>query len=138
MPDFETRAADDAHASVSGGLLASARGLGDGLLESVRQRLELFALELREEKLRATQLLIWLSVAVFAAGLAVTFASLALVFLFWETARLAVLGGLALFYTAGCLIAVRKFRRWRAQHPKPFEATLAELQNDRACIRPRS
>ena len=43
---------------------------------------------------------IWISAAVFAAMMTLTFASLTLVYLFWESARLAVLGGLTAFFAA--------------------------------------
>lgn len=136
MAEFGTSTPEEPRASASGGVLASLRGLAGGLLHAAHQRLDLFALELREEKLRATQLFIWLSAAVFAGALAVTFASVTLVYLFWETARLAVLIGLTVFYAAGCYVAVRGYRRCAGRHPKPFEGTLAELRSDRACIRP--
>lgn len=116
----------------------SVRALAASLLTSARQRLELFALELQEEKLRALQIFIWASAAVFSAVMAITFVSLTLVYLFWESARLAVLGGLALFYTAGFVAILLTFRRYLARQPRPFSATLAELQNDRACIRPEN
>lgn len=122
----------------SGGLLHSVRALVDNVLASAQQRLELLALELREEKLRAVQLLIWLSAAVFAAVLSLVFGSLTLVYLFWETARLQVLLGLTAFYAIGCVVAVRGFRRCFHQMPRPFEGTLAELRSDRACIPPTS
>lgn len=116
----------------------SVRALADSLLASARQRLELFALELQEEKFRVIQIFIWVSAAVFSAVMALTFLSLTVVYLFWETARLAVLGGLALFYTAGFVTILLTFRRYLARQPRPFNATLAELQNDRACTRPEN
>lgn len=128
----------DVGAPVSGGLLGSLRGLIDSLLSSAHSRLELLALELHEEKFRLIQIFIWISAAVFAAVLAITFASIAIVYLFWESARLAVLSGFALFYTAAFLLIVHKFRRYVARQDKPFAGTLAELKNDRACIQPDS
>jgi uncharacterized membrane protein YqjE len=120
------------------GLLGSLRGLADGLLETVRDRLELFALELHEEKFRVIQLFIWISAAIFSAILAITFASLTVVFLFWETARLAVLGGFAVLYGAAFITVLVYCRKFIERQPKPFDATIAELQNDRKCIRPQS
>src|SRR5471032_1491975 len=87
------------------GYLSSLRSLGDGFLASVQDRLELFTVELQEEKFRLIQTFIWISAAVFTGMMAITFVSLTLVYLFWETARLAVLGGLAVIYT-GALVAI--------------------------------
>lgn len=132
MPDRAT--ADGSAPPANGGLLGAIRGLADVLLAAAHQRLELFALELREEKLRAVQLLIWLSVAVFAGALALVFASVTIVYLFWETARLPALVGLTLAYLFGSVAAAWAVRRCLKRRPKPFEASLAELRSDRACI----
>jgi uncharacterized membrane protein YqjE len=60
------------------------------------------------------------------------------VYFFWDTARLAVLGGLAVLYT-GIFVGVLGYcRKFIQRQPKPFRSTVAELQQDRACIRPRS
>lgn len=128
----------DERAPASTGLLGSIRGLADGLLGSAQERLELLSIELHEEKFRAIQLFVWISAAVFAAILAITFVSLALVFAFWETARLAVLSGFALFYTGAFFVLLSYVRKFVRQQPRPFQGTLSELSQDRACIRPQS
>jgi uncharacterized membrane protein YqjE len=124
--------------SRSPSVLSSLRSLGDGLLASVQDRLELISIELQEEKLRLIQTFIWISAAVFSGLLAIVFASLTLVYLFWDSARLAVLGGLALFYAATLVAVVVAFRRYLARQPNPFAATLEEIGEDRACIRSRN
>jgi uncharacterized membrane protein YqjE len=120
------------------GLLGSLRGLADGLIEGVRDRLELFALELHEEKFRVIQLFIWISAAIFSAILAITFASLTVVYLFWDTARIAVLSGFAVLYSGGFVAILLYCRKVIARQPRPFQSTLAELQQDRTCIRPQN
>jgi uncharacterized membrane protein YqjE len=117
------------------GYLSSLRSLGDGFLASVQDRLELFSVELQEEKFRLIQTFVWISAAVFAAMMAITFISLTLVFLFWESARLAVLGGLAVLYSGATVAIVVALRRFIARQPSPFAATRQELGSDRACIR---
>jgi uncharacterized membrane protein YqjE len=117
------------------GYLSSLRSLGDGLLAGVQDRIELFSVELQEEKFRLIQIFIWISAVVFTGMMAIMFASLTLVYLFWDSARLAVLGGLAVFYTAALVMIVIAFRRYVARLPKPLVATLEEIKEDRACIR---
>lgn len=117
------------------GLLGNLRGLADGLIGSAHDRLELLAAELHEEKFRLIQIFIWISGIVFLAMLTMVFISLAVVVLFWETARVAVVAGLATAYSAALLAAVLGFRRYLKAQPKPFAATLGELREDRACIR---
>jgi len=117
------------------GYLASLRSLGDGLLATVQERAQLFSIELQEEKFRLVQMFIWFSAVFFTAMMAITFASLTLVFLFWDAARLAVLGGLAAFYTLTLLVLILAFRRYLARQPAPFTGTRLEIEEDRACIR---
>lgn len=122
----------------STGFLASFRALGDGLLGMVEGRLELFALELQEEKFRLIQTFIWISAAVFTGMMAITFASLTLVYLFWESARLGVLVGLTVLYAGALAAIIVALRRFLARQPAPFVATRQEIGEDRACIRNES
>lgn len=120
------------------GLLASFRVLGDGLAASLQDRLELFSVEMQEEKFRLIQTFIWISAAVFAGMMALAFASLTLVYFCPPHARLGMLGGLTFLSAASLATIVVTFRRYLARQPKPFAATLHELAEDRACIRPAS
>ena len=108
------------------------------MLASVQDRLELFAVELNEEKFRLIQTFLWISAAIFTGMMAFAFASLTLVYLFWESARLAVLGGLTLLYLCALATIIVLFRRFLARQPSPFAATRAELGADRSCIRNES
>lgn len=120
------------------GLLGSLRGFADGLLGSVHDRVELLSIELHEEKIRLIQTIIWISGIVLTGILAIIFASLALVFSFWETARVPVVCGLAGLYLVAFGVVLVCFRRYLARQPRPFAGTLSELQDDRACIRPEN
>ena len=119
----------------SSGLLGSLRGFADGLIGSAHDRLELLTIELHEEKFRLIQAFIWISSIVFLAALALIFVSLALVVLFWETARMAVVTTLAAGYVLGLVATVIGFKNYLKRQPRPFAGTLAELKSDRACIR---
>ncbi len=116
------------------GILGSLRTLCDGLIAGAEKRLELFSLELQEEKLRLVQIFMWISAVAFSGMMAITFISLVLVYVFWESARLAVLSGLAFVYIAAFVALTVAFRRYLARQPQPFAATIGELENDRACI----
>jgi uncharacterized membrane protein YqjE len=120
------------------GLMGSFRDLGENLLAGLQDRIALLSLELREEKLRLIQVFFWVSAILLAAVMALTFASLTLVYLFWETSRIAVLGGLALLYSAAFVSIVVAFRRYLARQPRVLEATLQEIREDRECIRTRN
>ena len=111
------------------------RALGDGLLATLQDRMELFSLEVQEEKFRLIQTFVWISAAVFTGMMALAFASLTLVYCFWSSARLAVLGGLTLFYAGALGWIIIAFRRYLARQPRPFSGTRQELAEDRACFR---
>ena len=117
------------------GIIGSLRSLGDGLLSSVEDRLELFAVEVQQEKFRLIQMEFWIWGVIFSGMMAITFASLAMVYLFWESARVAVLGGLAVMYSVAFVGIIVAFRRFLIRQPLPFEGTLRELREDRECIR---
>lgn len=120
------------------GILGSLRTLADGLLAGAEDRLGLFSIELQEEKFRLIQTFFWICAVFFAGVMAITFASLTLVYLFWESARLLVLGGLAVAYAAALISLIVAFRRYLARQPRLLAATLRELGEDRACIRGRN
>jgi uncharacterized membrane protein YqjE len=85
--------------------------LGDSLLCTLQQRTELISLEFREEKGRLMQLIVWISVAVFAGVMMLSFATLSIVYLFWETARIGALIGCAIAYAsllAWVIVTLRK------------------------------
>jgi uncharacterized membrane protein YqjE len=128
----------DTQAPSPSGLLGSLRGFADGLLGTIHDRVELLSIELHEEKYRLIQIFIWISATVFTGMLAIIFASLVIVYCFWETARLPVLASLAGVYLAAFVGVVIYFRRFLSGQPKPFAATLGELKEDRACIRPEN
>lgn len=122
----------------SAGILSSIRALADSLLAIVQDRIELVSVELQEEKLRLIQVFIWICAAIFTGMMAVMFASITLVYLLWDSARLAALGGLTLLYTVAAVTIVIAFRRYVTRQPKPFAATLGEIKVDRTCIRTES
>lgn len=132
MPVFDRDTAE------APGILGSFRALGDGLVGALHNRIELLSVELQEEKYRLMQVFLWIAAAVFSAVMAITFATLAFVYFFWETARLGVLVGLGVFYTLAFVGVVIGFRRYLARQPRPFAATLGELEEDRACFRTKS
>ncbi len=120
------------------GILHSLRTLGSGVVEAVHDRVALLSTELQEEKFRLIQTFIWISAAVFTAIMAVTFASLTIVFAFWDSNRIAALGSLTGLYVAGVIAIIIGLRRFLAKQPRPFDSTIRELKQDAECIRPQS
>lgn len=121
----------------SPGLLESLRSLGANLVGTLHDRVELFSLELEEERARLIRTMVWISIALFLGMMTAVLLSLTLVHLFWESARIYVLVGLTLLYGGGLAVAIVSVRRSLARQPRPFAGTLAELEEDQACIQGR-
>ena len=114
-------------------LFASMKRLWRTVLAIAQNRLELLLVELEEERLRAVEAL-FLTVAVAVLALmTLIVGSFALVILFWDDHRLAVLGTLGLVYllaTLGMWWRLRaRLRTWQS-----FSATVAELKKDKAWL----
>jgi uncharacterized membrane protein YqjE len=120
--------------SPSAGILQSIRTFADSLLATLEDRIQLVSVELQEEKLRLIKTFIWITAAIFTAVLAILFASITLVYLLWESARLGALIGLTVLYTAAAVSIIIAFRSYIARQPKPFEATLEEIKADRTSL----
>ena len=116
------------------GLFASVRDLLATALAIVHTRLELVTTEIEEELHRVAEILVWMFVVVFFAGLTVLMLAFVIVVAFWEehrllAASLTTLGFLAV--TAIGLLVVRAKARAR---PKLLEATIEEIKRDREAL----
>lgn len=119
----------------SNGFMQSLRSLGDKVLGVVQARLTLLSVELQQEKFRLLQFLIWITAALFTGVMALAFCSLALAFWLWKSSPLLAMASLAGFYLVAFVVIVVAFKRYLARQPRPFDATLQELDEDRSCIR---
>lgn len=116
------------------GLFGSFRRLASNGIELLSTRIELFVLELQEEKFRLVEALIWASAGVFLAGMTLIIFSFLLVFLAWGNPQicLLILIALSLLYSG---LAAWSFLRLRAiLTKKPFHSTIESLKRDRACL----
>lgn len=113
------------------GLMGSARRLSASLVSIVATRLELLANEVQEERLRLAQMFVFLLFALFSFGMALLLFTVFIVVLFWDTHRLAVLGGLGLVFFAIGLLASMLLRSKVRQGTQLFSASLAELRKDK-------
>lgn len=126
--------ADPEAAGGAAGLGASLRSLGSALLDAVGTRAELALTELREEGERRREMLVLGLVAGLFFGLALLLAALFVVVIFWDTHRLAALGGVTLLYAGVAAVALGALRAKQRASPAPFEATLRELAADRELL----
>jgi uncharacterized membrane protein YqjE len=112
-------------------LFDSLRRLLDSGLGLVQNRLELFALEFREEKARVTFLLFWTAAAAVFGLMALLLITATIVMWVPPQTRIWVLLGFSLLYLFGMIGAVLGVRHHLKHRPPPFATTLAELKKDR-------
>jgi uncharacterized membrane protein YqjE len=125
-------------ASRYGGLFDSVKVLACTLLAIAHTRLELFSIEIEEQRVRLTSMLVWTLIALFCAGLGIVLATLFVVFALWDTHRLLALGIPAIvFLLAAALAWLIVLGKTRAR-PRLFAASLAELSEDRKELTSRS
>ncbi len=120
---------DSNHTSLFGSL----KRLGDTALATVQNRVELFAVELQEEKCRIIHLIL-LTAATIALGVtALTLVTITVVVLFWENARVPALCVLSGLFIVATIIVVRMLNKQLMSAPG-FSATMSELEKDRGCL----
>ena len=109
--------------------------LWGSVLEGLHLRIELFSLELGEERRRLTGLALSALIAVFALFMVFLSLNLLVLALFWDTHRVAVAAGscalYALLAAAAWIYHVLRSRRQAA----PFAATSAVLAEDERALR---
>ncbi|MNO73934.1 hypothetical protein D3C76_649140 [compost metagenome] len=104
-----------------------------GLLEG---HVELFGIELQEQKGHLLKLLLLAGFCLgFGMLLLVGLSSLVMV-IFWDTYRLQAAIGLCLFHGLGCVICIWRLRAMSDDESSPFSATLEELARDRERLLP--
>jgi uncharacterized membrane protein YqjE len=113
------------------GLMRSIKRLTATLTSIVSTRLELLANELQEERLRLTQMFLFMLFALFCFGMGLLLLTVFIVVLFWDDHRLAVLGALSvIFFVLGAFAAALLSRKAQ-EKSKLFSASLAELAKDK-------
>jgi uncharacterized membrane protein YqjE len=121
----------------SSGLLGSIERLVTTFIEVVQTRIELASSELEEERERLQEIVMLGLFAAFLIGLGVVLLTVVIVLIFWDTHRMAVLGGFAAFYlVVGAIVALRVWYISRTKS-RLFSATLAELEKDKEHLSPR-
>jgi uncharacterized membrane protein YqjE len=116
------------------GSLSSFRRLLAALVGLVRNRVELFALELQEQELRFIELLMLVGAALGLGLLALALFSAVFIFLFSEPLRIYAAAGLGVLYLAGVAAVVFRIKWWLRE--KPFAESIAQVRKDFECLTP--
>jgi uncharacterized membrane protein YqjE len=120
-----------------GGLFASIAQLLATAVGIAQTRLELLSTELQEEIHRVAEIMVYSAIALLSAGVGLFLLALVVIFLFWDTHRIAasiaVTGAFFLIAVVAALILRAKVRA----KPPMLDATIAELKKDRASLMSR-
>jgi len=98
-------------------------------LGGLRTRAELLAIELQEERLRLTQLVLWSMVLVFLGILGALLLTATIIFLFPEDARIYVMAAFAVLYLLGAAavsVVVKSLLK-----REPFSESIDQVKKDR-------
>ena len=124
--------------TATSGLSSSIQRLIDTGLAAVKNRIELFGVELREERTRFLELVFWAAMALFSGMMAIIVLTAMFIFLSPPEGRPFVAGGFLILYLAGAVVAALSLRRRLKTGEMPFNDTIAELTKDRKCLDSRS
>jgi uncharacterized membrane protein YqjE len=119
----------------SSGIFASVRRMADTALSTIQNRIELFALELQEQKHWLIATLAWTAGAIFFGVLAITFVTLTIVLLAPDSAKPWILVAFCFIYIClfvGAWIGLRKLLKDKSP---PMSDTLSELKKDLSWLR---
>jgi uncharacterized membrane protein YqjE len=106
------------------------RGLLAAVLEALRTRLDLAAVELEIHLRALLRMLVWAAGAIVCAMLALAFGVTAIVMALWDTHRmLALLGGAVTFIVLAVVFGYLGMRTLRVE-PGMLEGSLDQLQED--------
>lgn len=114
------------------GLFASLRQLLGTALEIAQVRLDLLGTEVELEKRRLFDALLWAAVALMMLGIGLVLLCGFVILLLWEGYRLTALGVLALLFLGAGGLLVREVRLRLRNRKGLFDASVAELDRDRA------
>jgi uncharacterized membrane protein YqjE len=113
------------------GVFESLRKLCDTGLAILQNRLELFGVEVEEQKARLLRVLFLGAVVVLLANTALFLVTATIIMLVGEDARVVVLVGLSLLYASAAGGIYFLLRRELRSAPLPFNDTVSELKKDR-------
>jgi uncharacterized membrane protein YqjE len=119
------------------GLFQSFSNFAGTLIAIAHTRLQLLTTELQEEVRQVGAILLWAFIAAFAAMMGLFLGALAVIFVFWDTHRIAAsLAMIAMFVTIAVVAALLLAKKLRSKAPL-LDDTLAELAKDRDNLKAR-
>ena len=104
--------------------------LAAAALALLRTRAEIAALDFDEAGRRAKSRVALLVVGLLCLAVGMLAATAFVIVIFWDSNRLAAIGVVTIAYLAAGALALWRFNVRQRTDPKPFAATIAELERD--------
>lgn len=120
-----------------GGLFTSIAQLLATAVGIAQTRLELLSTELQEEVHRVAEIMVFAAIALLAAGVGLFLLALVIIFVFWDTHRMAASVGVTSAFFLIAVVAGLVLRAKVRAKPPLLDATIAELKKDRASLTSR-
>ena len=120
----------------SPGLFDSLRRLLDHAMGAFQNRVELLAVEFKEEKTNVVQLFIYVALALFFAMMTVIVLTFTVILLFPPEWRVYPAGGFCLIYLIGTVWSFLALKARLKETGTPFSESLNELKKDREWLKP--
>jgi uncharacterized membrane protein YqjE len=115
-----------------GGLMESVRGAFDSFVKALETRVDLFALELQEEKIRFAQIILWTCAAVFLTALSLIMVTLSVVLLIKPELREEAIITFTILYVIASGVSGYKLYQILYKSDKPFSSTIDQLKRDQS------
>jgi len=112
------------------GLIATVRSWLATWVALLKTRLELLSADLEEQRQSLSKIVLLGVASIFCLSFGLLLLTLFIVVCFWDTHRLAVLGGFTLLYLGAGVSAAVVMRNQVKNKPKFLATTLAELSKD--------
>jgi uncharacterized membrane protein YqjE len=119
------------------GLFASVAQMLATAVGIAQTRLELLTTELQEEIHRVAEIMVYTAIALLAAGVGLFLLALVIIFVFWDTHRLAASIAVTGTFFLIAVVAGFVLRAKVRTKPPMLDATIAELKKDRASLMSR-
>lgn len=120
------------------GVIDSIRSFLASWVAVLKTRVDIISVELEEQREWLERLILMALAALFCISLGIILLTLFIVVLFWETARLWVLGGFAVLYLGGGAVLWMLLRQKMKAKPRLFSATSSELAKDYSALQPKA
>lgn len=114
--------------ATNNGFTGSIQNIFQHSVSTIQNRFEIFVLELKEEKARVMELLLWTSTALFLSIMTFMVVTAAVLFFFNPEIRIYAAAGLSLMYFVICGIAVGKLKQRIARFSKYQNQCLESLK----------